>query len=485
MRLRAPLTLLALASVVTAGVALNAGTAYAAAPVLDGSTRALAAESCYAIKQVAPAKPSGVYWLQTSKLVTAQQFYCDQDTDGGGWVLIGRGREGWAFTQRGQGSPATLRSTISGPAAFAPAALPADTIDGLLDGASMAGLADGIRVRRATNAAGTAYQEMRLKLAPLATGSTQWSWAFGGGHKLASVTMDGTASTIANQNTRDLTLAGGNGHHPALHLRVVGPRVPGRLVVRAVGGRQQLGRKLPLAGHDRAARRPVLPGLAASTAGQQRLPGRTGDRHPRRAEAPLMSTTTSNTTPWGVTGVVGGGTGETNLEVAGAHPARPHHVRRRQVRVRPEGTEPRPARRSPSRTSRRSTPTPGSGSRASGRSSTARSGTSRPPGRVPDRGRRVLQRQRRARHPRPAKLDPNTGAVVASWKASLTYGAQPTRSRHGSRHPGRLALRRRRLHLRHRRGGRSAHRQAAQRDPGEAVRRLPPTGHGSRASTRP
>src|SRR4051794_10725818 len=123
MRFRAPLTMLALAPVVAAGVALNAGAAYAADPVLDGSTRALAAKSCYAIKQVAPAKPSGVYWLQTSKLVTAQQFYCDQVTDGGGWVLVGRGREGWSFAQNGQGSPSTLRDTVTGPAAFAPAAL--------------------------------------------------------------------------------------------------------------------------------------------------------------------------------------------------------------------------------------------------------------------------------------------------------------------------------------------------------------------------
>ena len=72
--------------------------------VRDGSTAGRAAASCWAIKQLTPTAPSGIYYLQTPKLIVPQQFYCDQTTDGGGWVLLGRGREGWTWDDAGQSS---------------------------------------------------------------------------------------------------------------------------------------------------------------------------------------------------------------------------------------------------------------------------------------------------------------------------------------------------------------------------------------------
>src|SRR3954452_22529179 len=147
------------------------------APALDGSTSAQAAPSCWAIKQLNPSSADGVYWLQTPQLVAPQQFYCDQTTDGGGWVLVGRGREGWTWAYGGQGSIASLRTTPTGTGAFAPATLPAATVQGLLGGGRVDGLDDGIRVRRATDVAGTGYQEMRLK----ASNRSDWTWAIGGG----------------------------------------------------------------------------------------------------------------------------------------------------------------------------------------------------------------------------------------------------------------------------------------------------------------
>ena len=162
----------------------------------DGLSMATAGASCWGIKRDRPGSPSGVYWLSTPSMDRPAAFYCDMVTDGGGWVLIGRGRDGWTFDLRGQQSPATVRSTVSGSGAFVPAALDAEVIDDLIDGASPAALSDGIRVERATNSAGTAFQQ--VKLFPR---FTRWNWTWQAGHALAKIVVDGTTSS--GSNTRD------------------------------------------------------------------------------------------------------------------------------------------------------------------------------------------------------------------------------------------------------------------------------------------
>jgi hypothetical protein len=147
--------------IVGVGVAAtDAAPAGAAAPARDGLTSETAAPSCWSIKQSYPASADGIYWLVTPKLIQPNQFYCDMTTDGGGWVLIGRGREGWTFPYWGQGSPSTVRSTVTGTGAFAPATLGTEMIDGLINGARMDSIpgGDGIRLRRATNTAGSNLQ---------------------------------------------------------------------------------------------------------------------------------------------------------------------------------------------------------------------------------------------------------------------------------------------------------------------------------------
>ena len=118
-----------------AAAATVAAPAGATTVAKDGLTSQTASPSCWSIKQSYPASTDGIYWLWTPKLVDPQQFYCDMTTDGGGWVLVGRGREAWTFPYWGQGSavdaaqhrrPARPRSQ--------PATLPTPTVDGLLNG---------------------------------------------------------------------------------------------------------------------------------------------------------------------------------------------------------------------------------------------------------------------------------------------------------------------------------------------------------------
>lgn len=161
----------------------------------DGQTPGTAAASCWEIKQLLPRSRSGTYWLQTPKLVAPGQFYCDMYTDGGGWVLVGRGRDGWRQEYSGLGTPAEVRSPVSGVSAFAPKQLPARTIDGLLNGGRVSSLRDGIRLRRALKADGSSWQESRVRL----TSMKGWVWTFAAPHPVTSWRFGkvlGTAGTI-------------------------------------------------------------------------------------------------------------------------------------------------------------------------------------------------------------------------------------------------------------------------------------------------
>ncbi|MDQ7994192.1 MAG: fibrinogen-like YCDxxxxGGGW domain-containing protein, partial [Propionicimonas sp.] len=144
-------------------------------PAVDGLTPETAAASCWEIKQLSPAAADGVYWLHTPALGEAQQFYCDQSTDGGGWVLVGRGREWWSNSNEGRGEAADVWSQPSGPSAFAPRQLSSRTIGALLDGGRVDALPDGVRLRRATNTAGTSWQEARFTFR---SARQDWSWQF-------------------------------------------------------------------------------------------------------------------------------------------------------------------------------------------------------------------------------------------------------------------------------------------------------------------
>ena len=182
-----------------AAFALAFGTAFTAAPLTpttpasaatgthDGSSSDKAAASCYEVKQVNPSASSGTYWLYTPQMSGPAQFYCDQETDGGGWVMIGRGREGWTESYNGTGDPNQLHQNPTDPAAFTPVQLPANTVDALLNGVKPQDLPDGMRLRRAHNARGTQWQNVYVQRPQ----TEQWTWAMSYGQRWGTVKFTG------------------------------------------------------------------------------------------------------------------------------------------------------------------------------------------------------------------------------------------------------------------------------------------------------
>ena len=197
-----PLARAVIAVLVVVGGLSAVGSPATAATTTDGLTQATAAASCWEIKQNTADAPDGVYWILTPQLEVPTKIYCDQTTDGGGWELIGRGRENWTYNFNGKGTAAQVAETVTGPAAFSPRQLDGAVIDGLLGGKRLDDQVHGggVRVRRALNQSGTSWQESRLTFR---SGSRdRWSWALGAGLPLESARI-GNAS-LSNVTTRDI-----------------------------------------------------------------------------------------------------------------------------------------------------------------------------------------------------------------------------------------------------------------------------------------
>ena len=156
-----------------------------------GITASAAAGSCWEIKQVRPSAADGAYWLLTPRMIEPQRFYCDMTTSGGGWVLVGKGREGWTNEYQGKGVESDLETPGLTPMSSVTTQLPAAKIDELLNGGRVDALADGIRLRRATNAAGTMWQEARFQLAT----RDRWAWTFGAEHALGAFSFDSSTGS--------------------------------------------------------------------------------------------------------------------------------------------------------------------------------------------------------------------------------------------------------------------------------------------------
>ena len=171
---------LGLASITGFGVlALSPVAAQAAVdPLHDGLSEATAAASCWEIKQNNPRSSDGTYWLQTATMDAPGQFFCDQTTDGGGWGMIGRGREGWETWSQGKGDQTRLQTRPRTPGDFEVVQASHETVNGLLGGTKVSDLPDGVMVQRAWNHRGSAYQTVRMQFPKM----RDFIWPFKSAH---------------------------------------------------------------------------------------------------------------------------------------------------------------------------------------------------------------------------------------------------------------------------------------------------------------
>jgi PKD repeat protein len=199
----------ALAMVVTGfGPVTTLRPAQAESPAIDPALRTglsldTAAASCWEIKQLHPASADGPYWLLTPSMTAPQQFWCDMTTDGGGWVRIGSGREQWSTAYDGKGSASEL--LLATPPLTRAVQLGSSTVDALLDGRRVDDLQDRVRIRRAANADGSSWQEVRYQY----VNRDRWVWTMGAEHRVSTWSF-GTLNGTGGQTTSFGSLQGLN-----------------------------------------------------------------------------------------------------------------------------------------------------------------------------------------------------------------------------------------------------------------------------------
>jgi hypothetical protein len=139
-----------------------------------------------------------------------------RNDEGTGWLLVGRGRNGWEFDLDGQGALAAAgnEGTLGTTAAFEPALYSDAIVNDLIANSGVDLTEVEIRIRRAGDVAGTGpYQEARWR--PIT--QTTWTGDFDGtnpGYAVVQEILSGPGSPHGpvDTNTRDTFGPSGNNH---------------------------------------------------------------------------------------------------------------------------------------------------------------------------------------------------------------------------------------------------------------------------------
>jgi hypothetical protein len=150
--------------------------------------------------------PTGSYDM----IAGSRKFSAYVENDGThSWILVGRGREGWTWDANGQGAVDDV-STIGTSSAFVPATYSTATINELIANSGSVLTDVEIRIKRASNPAGTAFEEARWR--PI--GESDWRWNFDTGMTVDYEVVEtngapgGQTGVRINGNTRDFELGG-------------------------------------------------------------------------------------------------------------------------------------------------------------------------------------------------------------------------------------------------------------------------------------
>ncbi|MGC4110223.1 MAG: PKD domain-containing protein [Nocardioides sp.] len=281
-----------------------------------GSTSDTAAGSCWEIKQLNPSSTSGVYWVLTPAMAAPQQVYCDQTNAGGGWELIGKGRDQWDKSDAGQGKASALLTPDTTPMTGTTVQYPSSTVDGLLNNGRVDALSDGVRVRRAMDAAGTNWQEVRMNFSRF----PHWAWALGALYPLstwsATPTSPGGSSTASG--TGGTSQSFGTGSSYSKVSQVPGTSndwsygfAYGSSVVGTSADTSYLWSPTNAGGATPYATVWVRPHVTSTDAGFTAIPG----SGTSATTIPSVAQSAALDDPWGVTGLAGSTSLEGDVEV--------------------------------------------------------------------------------------------------------------------------------------------------------------------------